>query len=504
MESECSRGSDGGAGWYGDVGSFEDRMPTPRPPRLSWLNPALWWSSRQEVRARLGFGDISDARRRAWVAPLTADDFTVAPSTGPGRFSFVVLCDTGEGDRSQYAVVPPLLALAHGEVPDTDPPAAFGVVAGDVVYPSGSADQYDDKFFRPYRDLGVPVFGVPGNHDWHDGLQGFMAHICGRTDPSSRTRLEVDEPIANRTQRSPYYRIRTPLLTVVCIDTGLRGRLDADQGEWLERVSAQDGPKLLLSGTPLIVDGEVDPVPIRRARGRFATVWDVVTHPDHRYVASIAGDTHNYQHYRPAEPDGIHHIVSGGGGAFMHGTHTIPLIGPRPGADIAEDRVRLYPLRRDSLAAFSQVLDKRLGGRGVLCLEPEEAAAALSARLGVAPVSSRGATGRPTRRAVRVDRLLSRFGGRWFQRFWSPFLDWDTPPFFKQFLRIDVTEGGLRIRCVAVDGSLRREREPCVEDDFTVALGAVRLPPPRPIPADQAPPACDDAHRSENRGRSPL
>lgn len=468
MGTESSRTSEQGAGWGGTKGSFESLMPQPRPRRLSWFHPKLWWSSRQEVRARLGLGDISDRRRHAWVAPLAEADLTVTPAVDAQHVAFVVLCDTGEGDQSQYAVVPPLLTVAAGG--GTDPAVAFGVVAGDVIYPSGAAKDYADRFFRPYRDLGVPVFAVPGNHDWHDGLRGFMRHVCGRADPAVAERAEAEEPITDHGQRSPYFRIRTPLLTLVCIDTGLRGRLDAEQGRWLERVSAEPGPKVLLSGKPLIVDGEVDPVPIRRPEGRFASVWDVVEHAPHHYVASIAGDVHNYQHYRPAGADGVHHVVSGGGGAFMHGTHTIPIVEPRPRADIAEERLRLYPLRCDSLAAFSQVLDERLRRTGRLALSPSEAAAALAKRLDHVPDHGRAPTGTATRRAVRVDRLLSRVGGRWFQRFWSPYLDWDEPPFFKQFLRIDVTPGAMRVRCVAVDGTLAHERAPVVEDDVTVSL----------------------------------
>lgn len=501
-----SRESDRAAGWeHEGVGTFRALMPE-RRPRLSWFDPRLWWSSRQEVRARLGLGDISDGRRRAWVAPLTDDDLTVeAPAGTDGAYGFVVLCDTGEGDRSQYAVVPPLLSVARGAAgAGADPPVAFGVVAGDVVYPSGAAADYADKFFRPYRDLGVPVFGVPGNHDHHDGLRGFMQHVCGRTDPASRDRDDLVGPISNRVQRSPYFRIRTPLLTLVCIDTGLLGHLDAEQGAWLARVSADEGPKLLLSGKPLVVDGEVDPIPIEPGAGGFTSVWDVVNHRAHRYVATVAGDIHNYQHYRPAEPDGIHHLVSGGGGAFLHGTHTIPAVehvaDPRGGElGLTEDHTVLYPLRRDSLAAFSQVLDERLGGRGWARLEPGDAAAAIARRLGVPPVATRPAPVDPTRKSVAVDRVLSRLGGRWFQRFWSPFLDRDEPPFFKQFLRLDVSEQGLRIRCVAVDGTLAGEQAPAVEDEFTVPLAratsapSVAVPVPSPKAAAGRRPAFEDS-----------
>ncbi|MFC6929709.1 metallophosphoesterase family protein [Actinomadura yumaensis] len=86
------------------------------------------------------------------------------------EFSFALLGDTGEGDRSQYAVVPPLLRAAAG----TD----FMVIASDVIYPTGEAADYTAKFFRPYKDYPAPIYAIPGNHDWYDGLRGFLRVFC--------------------------------------------------------------------------------------------------------------------------------------------------------------------------------------------------------------------------------------------------------------------------------------------------------------------------------------
>ena len=73
---------------------------------------------------------------------------------GEGPFSFLLLGDPGEGDNSQYAVVPPLLAESEG----TD----FTVICSDVIYPAGELADYRNKFFRPYRDLECPIYAVPG------------------------------------------------------------------------------------------------------------------------------------------------------------------------------------------------------------------------------------------------------------------------------------------------------------------------------------------------------
>ncbi|MGH3392292.1 MAG: metallophosphoesterase, partial [Actinomadura sp.] len=176
-----SRRSAAGAGWdSGEPGRFTELMPE-RAARFSWLRPSVLWASRNDVLAQL-FGDPSDDIRRWWMGVLRAG------GTDPHRpvrgsdaeFAFLVLGDTGEGDRSQYAVVPGALEVGEG----TD----FMIVTSDVIYPAGSGNDYPDKFFRPYQDYPGPIYAIPGNHDWYDGLGGFMRVFCGVTgvpDPGS-------------------------------------------------------------------------------------------------------------------------------------------------------------------------------------------------------------------------------------------------------------------------------------------------------------------------------
>jgi hypothetical protein len=55
----------------------------------------------------------------------------------------------------------------------------FMVVSSDAIYPAGDAEDYDAKFYGPYEDHPNPIYALPGNHDWFDGLVGFMHHLCG-------------------------------------------------------------------------------------------------------------------------------------------------------------------------------------------------------------------------------------------------------------------------------------------------------------------------------------
>lgn len=499
---ESSRVSIEGAGWACTVpGTFDERMP-PRVRRFSWRHPRVLWHSRNEVVAGV-FGDPSDAARRGWLAALRERagagaglDFMVRREQE--QFSFLVMGDTGEGDRSQYAVVPALLAAGG----DTD----FMVLASDVIYPAGGAGDYADKFFRPYADYPAPIFAIPGNHDWYDGLRGFMRVFCEVTgDPAARpwrgpfaplARLlwrapdEIDEAALTRArqqyrsrpeqqarQPGPYWAIDAPALRIIGIDTGITGGIDRDQADWLRRVSQGPKPKVLVTGKPLYVDDQRRPGRIEGAEN--ASVDDIVRDPAHNYVAAIGGDIHNYQRYPVAVRDRvIHYIVSGGGGAFMHATHTI-----RKTRLVDEHDLRLYPLRGDSLSRYSKLYGRWLRASRFFALDPDEAAAVVAQRLDMPITRDDAAPVRPGPRARMVASLLgvprrqrSRPGflrlpvHRLPQRFRSEFADWDDPPFFKSFLRLDVTESALVIRCFAVTGCGDQEFDPPCEDEITIPL----------------------------------
>jgi hypothetical protein len=118
--------------------------------------------------------------------------------------------------------------------------------------------------------------------------------------------------------------VETESVRLVGIDTGIIGNIDADQGDWLRKVSAGPKPKILLTGKPLYVNNRREPGAVA---DRDFTVDDIVRDPGNNYVAAIGGDIHNYQRY-PVRVGGrtIQYVVSGGGGAFMHATHTIPAV----------------------------------------------------------------------------------------------------------------------------------------------------------------------------------
>lgn len=458
--------------------------------------------ARNEKLAKLH--DPSNDQRRAWMADRHGDDLIVSLDLPSDRASFLVLGDPGEGDASQFAVVEPLLRIGA----DTD----FMVVASDVVYPAGDVNDYRRNFYSAYRDYTKPIYAVPGNHDWDDGgLHGFMFHFCGRDDeppgilravpallrpvwrrpaaPEPATaearaarRAAVPQPL----QPGPYFALDAGPVLVLGADLGLRGSLDRDQADWLRRLARADPrPKVLVAGKPVWYEGKYGPPPVEGG----GTLDDIVREPAHGFVAVVSGEIHNYQRY-PVPVEGgrtIQYVVAGGGGAFTQGTHTVGAIdAPNPNPSlprIRERDVRMYPLRGDSLSFFSQLYAAKvaelagsrrgrlvariLGRRGIvepaqLWIRPAAAEAIVSGWLGTPPERE---TVEPTtleRRAADVVRWLPT--GK-FSEIYYPFWDWDRPPFFKSFLRIDATTDEIRLRCFAATGCAEHEADPPLEDE---------------------------------------
>jgi hypothetical protein len=501
-DTPSSRVSQRHAGWLcAHRGSYRKLLPHREGP-FSWLNPLPLWRSRNDKLARW-FGDPTNDLRRAWIDRLGGpdQDFTVRDYADQSEVSAILLGDTGEGDGSQYAVVPGL--LREGERSD------FMFIISDLIYPAGGIDDYLEKFFRPYKDYPGPIYGVPGNHDWYDDLTGFIFHLVGRHErapringpgsgwkrflrqllwrraPRGRTKT-IEEmlrlrprPTQQKHQPGPYLAIDAGPLLLVGIDTGITGGIDHDQGQWLRRISrASPKPKILLTGKPLYVDGKHHPGAIEGD----GTVDQIVTAPEHNYIAAIGGDVHNYQRYPVRLDDGrtIQYIVSGGGGAFMNETHRIPNIDRSGLKGVTESDFRCYPLRGDSLSLFSRNYGRlfslgHLGqwlGLGRLLLrfwfiEPDQAAAIMAQRLGLTATRPSAQDVRVSRRARLVAAWISPLWGSvhgLLQPYYSELLDWNDPPMFKNFLHLKASSDAVSITCFAATGCREQELEPPIED----------------------------------------
>lgn len=137
-----------------------------------------------------------------------------------------------------------------------------------------------------------------------------------------------------------------------------------------------------------------------------------------------------------------------------------------------------YPRRGDSLSFYSKLYDRRFGlGKGWLEIPPAEAAAYMGERLRIKPAREGDQDAYASKRARRLAERIFPLPGRGkglLHHFFSEFFDWNEPPLFKNFLRLDVRGNELTIYCFAATGCLDHEKNPPVEDEVRIPLDPPR------------------------------
>jgi 3',5'-cyclic AMP phosphodiesterase CpdA len=263
---------------------------------------------------------------------------------GDEPFSFIVIGDTGEGDASQHVLRDQLItAAAHQDV-------RFVVLSSDVVYPTGAAKDYETKFWLPFKGVSKPVYAIPGNHDWYDALEGFVAAFFepGAARVAMKARVEADQSLSSTTdgrieslvaqasalrsfygvptgyQQAPFFQVQTDRFALIAVDTGVLKSIDAAQRAWLHRALAAADGKLTMAivGHPFYAGGVAQDA----GHEAFAAIHQLLR--EHHVAVVMAGDTHDLEYYgepqpgsrdgdRGAVPDVVHHFVNGGGGAYL-------------------------------------------------------------------------------------------------------------------------------------------------------------------------------------------
>jgi hypothetical protein len=250
---------------------------------------------------------------------------------GPTSYRFIVLADTGEGDKSQYGLLP----LIRYFKPD------FMLINGDVAYPAGNTDDFVAGFFEPYRDLNIPIWATPGNHEYYSDQKGseFYYTFCTYTWAArwSAYGLKLVP------QPGMYWELEDARArqVVIGIDSGMKGNLDGDgktrgddnQHTWLtarlSRAETLGYKAIIMFHIPVLVNGaharDTRLERLHRTISMFSCVKLVLT-----------GHEHSFQQYSPAvferyvqrDADPLppraelfpHYMVAGGGGAYVAST----------------------------------------------------------------------------------------------------------------------------------------------------------------------------------------
>jgi hypothetical protein len=201
---------------------------------------------------------------------------------------------------------------------------------------------YEAKFWLPFKGVTKPVFAIPGNHDWYDALEAFLATFLqpDAARAAMRARAEADLRLTSTTdtrieslikeaavlrgeydvptgfQRGPFFEIQTDDFALVAVDTGIVKRIDPEERAWLESALERARGKFTMAvlGHPLYAksyDMAADNPP-------FASIKKLLM--DHGVTVVMAGDTHDFEYYAEPPANGRtapQFFVNGGGGAYL-------------------------------------------------------------------------------------------------------------------------------------------------------------------------------------------
>ena len=268
-------------------------------------------------------------------------------------FSFVVVGDPGEGDASQLVLKDKII-----EVSD-QPDVRFVVISSDVVYPTGALRDYEKKFWMPFKGVKKPVYAIPGNHDWYDALDGFVATFF---EPETarramKARAQADLKLTTTTesiideslilterwrkeyevptgfQQAPFFQVSTNDFVLITLETGVERQIDSLQHRWLVNVLEASKGKfvMVVLGHPFYAIGEYQ----GSMNPKFEELHALLR--SYHVPLVMAGDTHDLEYYREGfgKNETMHHFVNGGGGAYLSIGTAMTLPGNMPTKEYA-------------------------------------------------------------------------------------------------------------------------------------------------------------------------
>jgi hypothetical protein len=391
------------------------RQGSRAPYAVRWYGVTSLFGHFRNFIARAIASESVDSRD--WMRPLEAADLLRnairvlggnegAPSLvealgRPMWLDFVA--DTGD-DRDVSQAVGRMVAdtytvAGQGDAARTLPRGEVLLFGGDTAYPVSTADEIDRRVVQPWNEAlreleggvgprsvskggaraRVPrrvLLGIPGNHDWYDGLDGFarlfrrnMADLH-RSDAKETTKtarksrrprrvgavareLHLDEvggifrlmsqagksvraffkgvgvARAKRLQLTGYEPVQESSYWVLPLARGVDlwgvdrqlGNLDYRQRQYFQRRRASEPERAIVFVAPDPAIGFGEPwAPGQRMLRACRLSLD--TDP----LFYLTGDLH---HYERREHGRSLHVIAGGGGAFLHGTRISPApLGP--------------------------------------------------------------------------------------------------------------------------------------------------------------------------------
>lgn len=293
-----------------------------------WFSPVVLFAA--GIRDLLSQVFAAYADRRATIAALRpAETFDALANREDVWLDYVA--DVGDGWNSTYSIAW-CLAQPDQQVSVSEKAMKLDrgellIMGGDEVYPYASAEGYAQRLERPYQ-AALPctpegkhpaLFALPGNHDWTDGLRGFMRRFCqGAWLGGWKTH-----------QSRPYWSIKLPHgWWLWGVDSQMDDYIDQAQVDYFRKTAEnlEKGDRVILCvAAPSWIYAAEGNNELHRNLAFIEN--EIICARGAHLVLSLSGDLHHFAHYTANDAaDGIvrHKITCGGGGAFTHGTHHLP------------------------------------------------------------------------------------------------------------------------------------------------------------------------------------
>lgn len=355
----------------------------PKPDPDKFERPVAWLLGRQLIASLkyillfMAFKGKLDARDWMETEVFPSSDSSHFSNREDGHstdeaFWFDYIADSGDGQRAMYSVA--FLCLSDlainseteigqevGFVENSDqailakqillPRGAFLFIGGDTSYHIADyatlANRVQNPFWWAFNDLNGSVankrrhllFGIPGNHDYYDSLDGFNRQF---RRPSTGDKVVAGErppllmlPTFEREQSASYVALRLPHgWWFWGLDTE-QGEIDFRQLEFFKKLHEENQPAKLIVATPepTIVFGK----PAEEKENQSKTFKAIGLErpflrtpeplPKNKCRLDLSGDVHHYARYfgpSPGsdKPENYASVMAGGGGAFFHPTQT--------------------------------------------------------------------------------------------------------------------------------------------------------------------------------------
>lgn len=329
-----------------DKTAYEKLNAGEMPSLVGWYEPRLL--ARIGVRTIISsvFGQYADQRliqaatdvapvdtivnRYNYSDPRNEDPEKRVAFGENGAFWIDYIADIGDGFDQTYTTAY-LLAQPELKIYGQDEALTAGsilIMGGDQCYPQATREEYKLRLQTPYDwAYNVPVaerklFAIPGNHDWYDGLNAFDSLFCSARD---RMSLQNGNKIGGWQckQHRSYWALELPHRWWIWgCDIQFSQYLDISQVNYFEAIAGLMGP-----GDNLIICIAEPTWMIADDQGfdedsNFFKITSIARRRGIKICAVIAGDWHHYNRYYAPGID-VHLFTAGGGGSFLHPTHTL-------------------------------------------------------------------------------------------------------------------------------------------------------------------------------------